>query len=269
MRASFRAAGKGAGVVCLHSSASSSVQWRPLMEHLQERYFVLAPDFHGCGASPAWPDDRHLALADEVKLVEPMFRAAGDRVHLVGHSYGGAVALRAAIEQPWRFRSLVLVEPVLFSLLFEEDPEQPGAREIASVRDDTSAWVAAGKLEAAAGRFIDYWMGPGAWQRTPVKRRPSLAGAMRKVRAEWGACFDEPTPLEAFARLTVPTLFLVGAESPASARGVARLLSRTLPHVTVEVLPGAGHLAPITHPDRVNEAIERHLHRIDSQRLRA
>jgi len=239
------------------------------MERLAPRYFVLAPDFHGYGGSPAWPEDRRLTLSDEVRLVEPMFRAAGDPVHLVGHSFGGAVALRAAIEQPKRFRSLVLFEPVLFSLLMEEDPEQLGAREIASVRDDTSVAVADGKLEAAAERFIDYWMGPDAWQRTPPKRRPTLAGAMRKVRSEWHACFHEPTPIEAFARLAVPTLYLVGAESPASARGVARLLTRMMPHVLVEELPGAGHLAPITHPERVNEAIERHLLRIDSQRLRA
>jgi pimeloyl-ACP methyl ester carboxylesterase len=269
MKPSFRAAGKGPGVVCLHSSASSSGQWRPLMDQLADRFHVLAPDFHGYGESPAWSDARDLTLADEARLVEPVFRAAGDRFHLVGHSYGGAVALRVALDDPKRIRSLVLFEPVLFALLFEEDPEQPGAREIAAVRDDTIAAVARGDLQASAERFVDYWMGAGAWKRTPDKRRSAAANSMRKVKAEWRACFDEPTPLEAFSHLAIPTLFLLGVESPASSRGVARLLTRTLPRVTVEELPGIGHLGPITHAERINDAIEAHLTRIDSPRLRA
>jgi pimeloyl-ACP methyl ester carboxylesterase len=161
--ASFREAGTGTGVVCVHASASSSGQWRPLMDRLANRFHVLAADLYGYGPSPAWPDDRKLTLTDEVRLLEPVFRAAGDRFHLVGHSYGGAIALRAALDNPGRLRSLVLYEPVLFAALMQEDPEQPAAREAASVRDDTIAAVDRGELDPAGERFVDYWMGTGAW----------------------------------------------------------------------------------------------------------
>ncbi len=260
--ASFREAGSGTGVVCIHSSASSSGQWRPLMERLADRYRVVAVDLHGYGQSPAWPDGRDLWLADEVRLLEPVFRAAGDRFHLVGHSYGGAVALRAALDHPERLLSLTLFEPVLFALLMEEDPDQPAAREIASVRDDTSAAVDRGDHMLSAERFVDYWMGAGAWASTPEKRRPAVAGAMRKVKAEWHAAFTEPTPLAEFSRLAVETLFLVGSRSPESSRGVARLLTGTLPRVTTLEIEGAGHMGPVTHPEAINAAIEAHLDRI-------
>jgi pimeloyl-ACP methyl ester carboxylesterase len=249
-------------VVCIHASASSSGQWRPLMDRLANRFRVLAVDLYGYGQSPAWPDDRDLTLSDEIRLIEPVLRAAGDRFDLIGHSYGGAIALRAALDNPGRVRSLVLFEPVLFAALFQDDPEQPAAREIASVRDDTNAAVASGELDRSGERFVDYWMGPGAWAKTPEKRRPPVAQAMRKVKGEWHASFTEPTPLDAFRALAIPTLYLVGTASPASSRGIARLLIARLPDVTVVELPGVGHMGPVTHPDRVNPEIEAYLDRI-------
>jgi pimeloyl-ACP methyl ester carboxylesterase len=183
----------------------------------------------------------------------------GDRFHLIGHSYGGAVALKAALTDPSRLRSLVLFEPVLFAALMAEDPRQPAAREIVAVRDDTVAAVDRGDLDAAGARFVDYWMGAGAWTSMSSARRQAVASAMPKVKAEWHAAFSEPTPLSAFAALGVPTLCIVGTNSPAASRDVARLLAKTLPALTTIELDGVGHMAPVTHPDRVNAVITRYL----------
>jgi pimeloyl-ACP methyl ester carboxylesterase len=262
--ASFRESGAGVGVVCIHSSASSSGQWRPLMDRLANRFRVFAVDLYGYGQSPPWPDDHELSLADEVRLLEPVFRAAGERFHLVGHSYGGAVALRAALDDPGRIHSLTLFEPVLFAVLMQEDPEQPAAREIASVRDDTNAAVDRGDLAQSAERFVDYWMGAGAWTNMPEKRRQAIASTMRKVKAEWHALFTEPTPLAAFSSLEVETLFLVGSRSPASSRGIARLLTRTLPRVTTLEIDGVGHMGPVTHADKISAAIGDYLDRVSA-----
>jgi pimeloyl-ACP methyl ester carboxylesterase len=258
-RAFFREAGRGAAVVCIHSSASSSAQWRPLMDRLADRYRTLAVDLYGSGKSPTWPADRPLSLADEVALLGPVFAAAGERFHLVGHSYGGAVALAAALAAPGRVESLVLFEPVLFSVLITEDPTQPAAREIAAVRDDTVVALERGNPHASGARFVDYWMGAGTWAAMPEPRREALATAMSNVKAEWDAAFREPTPLSAFAALEVPVLYITGSDSPASSRGVARLLTKTLPRVTAVEIEDVGHMAPVTHPDRVNALIERYL----------
>ena len=254
--AHVREAGAGKPVVCLHASASSSTQWRPLMSRLAGRFRVLAADLYGSGHSPAWPDERPLYLADEVALLASVFAAAGPRFHLVGHSYGAAVALRAAMADPGRVESLVVFEPVLFSLLTAEDPTQAAAVEIVSVRDETVASVQARALGASGARFVDYWMGPGVWATMPESRRAAIAVQMQQVKAEWHALFMEPTPLSAFAALDVPVLYLTGTESPASSREVARLLTKTLPRVTAIEVEGVGHMAPLTHPERVNALIE-------------
>ena len=113
--------------------------------------------------SSSWPAQRPLSLADEVALLDPVLAAAGGRCHLVGHSYGGAVALAVARARPECIDSLVLFEPVLFSLLVAEDPEQAASREITAVRDDTIAALERGDPHGSGERFVDYWMEAGAW----------------------------------------------------------------------------------------------------------
>lgn len=169
------------------------------------------------------------------------------------------MALQAALAAPGRVESLVVFEPVLFSLLIAEDPAQPAAREIAAVRDDTVGALERGDPHASGARFVDYWMGAGAWAAMPDPRREALAGSMPTVKAEWDAAFGEPTPLVAFAGLDVPVLYLTASESPASSRAVARLLTKVLPRVTAVEIEGLGHMAPVTHPDRINTLIEGHL----------
>ena len=255
----FREAGSGVGVVCLHASGSSSAQWRPLMDRLADRFHVLAVDLCGYGKSSPWSGEGNLSLADEVAELEPVLLAAGERFHLIGHSFGGAVALMAALANPRRFRSLILFEPMLLALLMQEDPQQPAAREISAVRDETITAVNDGDLAASAERLVDYWTGRGTWARMPAARRLGIAATMPKSIAEWPAAFDQGTPLSAFASLNVPTLLMVGSESPASSRGVARLLAKTLPQVTTLEIAGVGHMGPVTHPDKIDAQIESYL----------
>jgi pimeloyl-ACP methyl ester carboxylesterase len=90
-------------------------------------------------------------------------------------------------------------------------------------------------------------------------RQAVIAGSMSNIRG-WGhALFSESTPLHAFQELDVPVLYMVGAKSPASSRGVARLLTGVLPNVTVIEFSELGHMGPITHPEIVNKAIAQFL----------
>src|SRR5262245_65849583 len=127
----FREAGSGPGVVCVHSNASTSAQWRGLMELLAPRFRVFAPDSYDAGKSPHWPSDRVIHLRDEVELIEPVLTRAGSPLALVGHSYGATIALIAALADPGRVRAMALYEPTLFALL---DAEKPGPNEAAGIR---------------------------------------------------------------------------------------------------------------------------------------
>src|SRR3546814_8229080 len=75
------------------------------------------PDLRGYGATEGWSGRAPMRLADEAALVRALAEEAGEPVHLVGHSYGGAVALMAALHFPEAIASLTLIEPVAFFLL--------------------------------------------------------------------------------------------------------------------------------------------------------
>ena len=252
----IRELGTGPGVVCVHSNASSSSQWRALMNHLAPRFHVLAADAFGAGKGPPWPTDRTVTLSDEVALLEPVLARAGDPFTLVGHSYGAAVALLAALQQPHRIGCLVLYEPTLFALLDAESSPPNDAEGIRETVACAALDLAAGRRGAAAERFIDYWMGVGTWARMPEPRRAPIEASIVNVQGWATALFGEPTPLSAFKALKVPVLLLIGKDSPVSSRGVARLLAQALPNLQVVELDGLGHMGPITHPEIVNAAIE-------------
>lgn len=251
----IRSAGVGPGVVCLHSNASSSAQWRRLAALLAPEFQVQAPDLYGAGKSPNWPGERPLGLQDEVAFIEPALAAAGALFALVGHSYGASVALMAALRDPSRVRSLVLYEPTLFSLV---DAYQPPPNEADGIRfavADAQRALALGDEAAAAKRFIDYWSGPGAWDATPPARQQAFANSARQV-GRWGhALFNEATPLHAFRALDMPVLYLMGRDTTAAARAVAQLLCGVLPNVRRIEIEGLGHMGPVTHPEAVNPLI--------------
>jgi len=261
----FREAGNGSGVVCLHSNASTSGQWRGLMDRLAPKFRVFAPDSYDSGKSPHWPSDRVIRLRDEVALIEPVFAKAGSPLTLVGHSYGAAVALIAALANPGRVRAMVLYEPTLFALLDAETPAPNEADGIRNVVADASVALDAGNQDGAAERFIDYWMGTGTWKQTPEQRKPPIVASVTNVRRWAHALFTEPTPLKAFRSLACPVLYMVGKRSTASAHGVARLLATVLPLVEFVEFENLGHMGPVTHPDPVNAAIEDFLERVGHQ----
>ena len=254
-----REAGAGPGVVCLHANASTSGQWRALADHLAPHLHVFATDSYDAGKSPSWPSDRVISLTDEVALIAPVLARAGSPCVLVGHSYGAAVALMAALAAPVRIRALALYEPTLFSLLDAESPPPNEADGIRHAVAQASAALDAGDPDAAARHFIDYWMGEGAWANTPDARKPLIAESVRNVRRWAHALTREPTPLAAFRALDVPVLYMTGGQSTRSAHGVARLLTGALPQVEVVSFARLGHMGPITHPEAVNPVIERFL----------
>ena len=257
---SYSDTGAGPAAVLLHCSASSCAQWRSLREALQTRFNVIAPDLYGYGETDAWPGHRPLSLADEADLVRTVMSNATQPVHLVGHSYGGAVALRVALEQPHRVRSLTLIEPVAFYLLRDGDPEQRALMgDVRKIATAVSEAVISGDYWGGMARFVDFWNGAGAWDQTRHKVRMDLARRTAKVALDFHATMSEWTPLHSYRDLRSPTLILRGEQAPRTTRAVTDLLARTIPGVRTGTIAGAGHMAPISHPEAVNAAIVRHL----------
>jgi len=237
-------------LLCLHSSAGSPRQWQRLGERLGPRYRVVAPGLVGYTDGPPWSGDRPVTLDEEAAWVERWLDGAGAPVHLVGHSYGGAVALKVAQRRPERVRSLVLYEPVLFRLLTGE-----ALTDIVALQNETERACQAGDPASAARTFIDYWSGQGTWQRMSPAQQGAVTQRMHKVVAEFHALFADGTAASGYARLPMPILFLSGTLTRPPTARIARVVQSFMPTASRIEMPGLGHLGPVTHPDAVNALI--------------
>ena len=241
-------------VVLLHSSASSARQWDRLAETLKPRFHVRAIEFHGHGEQSTWRGNAPLTLADEAALAIPALEEAGG-AHIVGHSYGGAVAVKLATMCPDSVQSLWLYEPVLFRLLIDDIADHPPVQDIVAVADSMREHLAAGHNHSAAQTFVDFWSGVGAWDSLPDGKQASIAARMNAVVQHFDALFHDPLQRVQLALLRMPMLFISGAQTVAVTRRLAELLRLTLPCAKHEVLPAMGHMGPITHATQVNRRL--------------
>lgn len=262
-----REAGDGPTVLCLHANASHSGQWRPLMDRLADRFHVVAIDSYGAGRTAEWPCSRDTELSDEVVLLDSVLARASSPAYLVGHSYGAAVALKAALLQPGRFSGLALYEPTFFSVVDRVTP-----REVDGIRATATAagrMLDEGDQDGAARCFVDFWTGVGSWDALAPDRKPAMAQSVRNIRRWAHALFSEPATLGELSALSMPILYMTGSASPRSSLSVAELLLRTLPNARGIVFPGLGHMAPVTHATQVNVEIERFLQEVVQETSRA
>jgi pimeloyl-ACP methyl ester carboxylesterase len=245
--------------VVLHCSGSSGAQWRPLEGKLGGRYRVLAPDLLGYGSAGTWVGRGEFSLAEEAAPIVELLNGLGEPVHLVGHSYGGAVALHIARTRPAMLKSLTLVEPSAFHLLRGGDAIDAAAlREITEVAFEATASVAAGDHLGGFGRFVDYWK-PGSWEAMPAEKRAAFAPQLAKVTLDFHAILSEAVGLEDLLHVRMPTLLLQGGCTKLPSRCVVGRLRAALPAAQLRVVQGAGHMLPITHRDLVNAAIAEHI----------
>jgi pimeloyl-ACP methyl ester carboxylesterase len=211
-------------------------------------------EFHGHGSRPARSSGAGSCLADDAALVEPLLADAG-AVHLIGHSYGGAVALQVAAAHPGQVRSVAVFEPVLFRMLVEDDPTSAAVRDLFAVVADMTTWLAEHHPMEAARRFVEFWTSPRDWLAMPAGRRRAIAARMATVIGHFHGLFGAPSPRRGLASLEMPVLCLTGARTVPATRRIGDLLADLLGTAVHETLPGMGHMGPITHAEHVNRRL--------------
>lgn len=245
--------GTAARLICLHSSAASPRQWDAYRQALAAHAEVLTPELIGYAGAAHWPTGKPVSLDDEARQLAPLLPRTG--VHLLGHSYGGAVALQIALRWPELVHSLTLYEPVRFELLRHHTVTRESADWIGGIGRRIGMQVMSGVLHGAAQMFVDYWSGDGSWARLSEARRQALARLMPKVHAEFEALFADRVPPAAYRQLQMPVTLLGGSRSPLPARQVLDVLQRLLPICRRVHFDGLGHMGPVQAPDRVRTEV--------------
>jgi len=264
----------GAGdttIVFLHGNPTSSHLWRNVIPHVAGHARVLAPDLIGMGASGK-PDIPY-RFADHARYLDAWFDALDLRdVVLVGHDWGGALAMDWAARHPDRVRAVALVETFLRPMTWAEYPaaavdlfktlRTPGAGEKMALDEN---WFIETALRATNPGISDDDL--AVYRRPfpdPVTRRPLLQfpreipldGEPADVRDRFLA-YDQwlaDTP-------AVPKLLMVTEPGGLVSPVIERWARDNIAALEVESIGQAGHHAPEDQPDAIGKAIASWLER--------
>jgi 3-oxoadipate enol-lactonase len=211
--------------------------WEPALPLLAQRFRVVRYDHRGHGGSPVPPGPYRLddLGGDVVALLD---RLGVERAHVSGVSLGGMVAMWLAANAPERVDRLV---PICTTTRF--DPPSMWRSRAASVRADGLASIVDGILVR--------WLPPDASPELVAAARALMAGVPDEGYAATCAALEEADLAPSLARIVAPTLVVAGDLDPASPPADAERIAAGIRGARVAVVPGAAHLAVLSHPAEV------------------
>ena len=251
--------GEGPPVLLIPPGGSSASVFRAVLEALAGRFHLAAVNPAGYGATGRWHEARPKSLGYEARAAARVIGLHGGPAHVIGHSFGGAVALRMAVESPALLRALVLIEPASYQLLAAAG-ERPLFEEVESINMRFVERVEAGDLDAGFRGYIDYYGGgPGTWAAMPERGRDRLLANAPALAAELHAVqYDQVSP-DDLAGIDLPTLVIAGGDTIPAHRRIAELAATLIPGARMTEVTGAGHMVAVTHPEETTTLVEQFL----------
>lgn len=251
-RIAYRRIGSGRrSVVVIHGGLASSLSWLAVARRLADRFTLLLVDRRGRGASGDAQGPH--SLQREVEDAGAVLGVAGAGAALIGHSYGGAVALEAArIAQAGEIGRLVLYEPavrvsdLIPAAELERLDELVAQGELERVLDVGLAQLAAAGLVRADGT---------SGRTRPSPQRDALIEIAATIPRELRAVAALGSAVDRYSTIQTPTLLMVGTSSPQPQQRNCAALAAVLRDVRVARLEGQGHVAHNSDPDQVAERL--------------
>jgi 4,5:9,10-diseco-3-hydroxy-5,9,17-trioxoandrosta-1(10),2-diene-4-oate hydrolase len=254
--AQYLEAGTGPTLLLLHGHEQSATSWRWVIPALARTHRVLALSLPGHGdTAPA--AGVYAPGSNTVPFVADFLDTLGvGRLDVVGHSAGGPVALRLALADPARIRTLVLVDSA--GLGREVHPllavdTLPLVGELAILLSRLPGGAVGRTTISAAMLFAQPWRAPADFfteQHNRGRRPGQLEASTATARALFDATGQRQILLDRLPAITAPTLIIWGASDYLLPAHQARTAVDLLPHGRLALLPDCGHLPHIEHPDR-------------------
>jgi pimeloyl-ACP methyl ester carboxylesterase len=244
-------------LVLLHGQPGSPADWLPLAGRLPAQLHTVAADRPGYGSSPLAAGG---FAANARALLDDLDARGVRHAVLVGHSYGGGVALSAASLAPERVAAVVLLASIGPGCVNGWDRllAAPGAGQLcALVAWRLTPWMARARLariRRRRGRPLrpDEHVNWQVWGHAGREYHP----LWRTFLTEQRALLRELGELEsAIPSVQAPVLLLADPEDTQVPVGTARRLVQTLPDARLQLVQGAGHHLPRRAPDVVADAI--------------
>jgi pimeloyl-ACP methyl ester carboxylesterase len=260
-RIDYEVCGSGPSVVLVPGSCSTGAAWRPLISAWDNRLRCVTTSLLGYGGTAERRTTNDTSISHEVDVVEWVIqRASGGHVHLVGHSFGGLVAIAVALRNQVRLASLVIIEAPAAELLRERG-EQQHYREFRRMTDAYFAAFEGGDAEAIAA-MIDFYGGVGTFASWPPRVRAYAVETTAVNILDWASAYGFPLSAAALATIKIPTLVLRGGASHPAMQRANGLLFECMNRAALATIDGATHFMITTHAGEVGRLIGEHVDRI-------
>lgn len=229
-------------LIFLHGDFATGSSWSRQWSELAKTWPSIVADRRGSGKSKPRGDDildaYPFTIADDAgDVVALMSQVQAPRAHIVGHSYGGLIALEIARRHPERVASLHLIEPPYLSLVREDSDAKTFTGNIEALLKKAPSLT---PEEIARAFFLELF---GKEAVEHLAERPAwgliVGEALRFARQQFASTY----PAEAIDQVDpdIPTVVYVGGQSPVALQKAAQAVANKLPKAIVKSFPDAGH----------------------------
>jgi pimeloyl-ACP methyl ester carboxylesterase len=262
-RVDYDECGAGPTVVLVPGSCSTGAAWRPVIAAWDRQFRSVTTSLPGYGGTAERRTASDPSISHEADALESVIRRAGGRVHLVGHSFGGLVALAVALRDQVPLASLAIVEAPATEVLREPKEDQHYAA-FRQMTDTYFAGFESGNAEAI-GTMINFYGGAGTFASWPSRVRAYAVETTPVNILDWASAYGFPLSAETLATVRLPVLILRGGASHSAVQRANELLSERLTGATLRTIDGAAHFMIATHAAEVARLIARHVHQADQR----
>jgi pimeloyl-ACP methyl ester carboxylesterase len=238
--------GSGSPIVFIHGSFATISTWKKMIEQLSSYHHCISIKLPGhCGT--ANPEDfSNPTINTELDILEKVITKLTDEpIHIVGHSFGGVVALALALKGNVALSQMTLFEPVAVWVL-ECMQDHKMSAEVRCFLNAYFQEVSANK-PYACGQVIDFWGGKGSFEPLPAFIKNSMASLVANNIRHWNICSAINNTASDLKKLSIPTRLVCGTKSNPVAHAIIDHLNNQLPSSKKYTMDGASHFLVTSH----------------------
>jgi pimeloyl-ACP methyl ester carboxylesterase len=255
-RIDYEASGGGPTMVLVPGSCSTGAAWRPVIGALQGQFRCVTTSLPGYGGTAERRPAGDPSIAHLAEALECVVRKAGEPTHLIGHSFGGLVALAVALRKRVRLASIAMIEPPAIELLLERG-EAEHYRAFGRMAEAYVAAFRSGQREAIAA-MIDFYGGAGTFASWPSRVRDYAVATTAVNITDWASAYGFALSEDKLSALELPALVVCGEASHPAMRRLCALVGGCIGGARHATVGGAAHFMIATHADEVARLVAEH-----------
>ncbi len=261
-RIDYDECGRGPTIVLVPGSCSNGAAWRSVISEWNGSYRCVTTSLLGYGGTSERRTADDTSIIREAEIVESVIRRASGKVHLVGHSFGGGVALVVAARKQVPLASLTIIDAPAVEMLRAAGEDD----HYRTFRKMTDAYFAAfrGGDKQAIAAMIDFFGGEGTFASWPSRLREYAMATTSVNILDWTSAYGYPQISATLAAIEVPTIVLRGGECHAAVQRANELISEEISGASLVTIEGAAHFMVGTHPQQLARVIGQHVVRAEA-----